>query len=500
MGAAEPAVEPEQLDAVGLAAEHAFTRTGQPEANRAEAAAVAEGRRRRQRAGRRRLPPAGPPPPPSSASARKNQASPRNGASSSSCAAAKATAGVDAPAATASSARRSVPERPSPAAGSSSSRRSNAAREQLERPDVARERRERHGIGRSERCPRLASRGERVGGRLKPARPERLELVRAQLAEPAERRLARERRDEDQLRSASRPRPRARARRSAGAGRTGRARTRGRPGRPSRRASGSAAGRGARARSESRCASPSRSRRGMPLARPAAHGACTAGTGPSWRTSFQGSTAPPSEVARSVLPALSPFVTCSSVGRVAGSRPRGRDRPRRRCSGRASRTRIRPRVPARPASAAGPRCGCRSRRSSRPSGCAGSRRALGSARRTEVFADLGQGEADGLCLLDGPEEPHRVLVVAPVAAGLPVGRRQEPAALVVAERLHVHPRAPRELADFHRPTIDPYLGTGIKQTTRRPGEGRARAAPCRPSARSDPGSSTSTATVTPTSP
>ena len=48
----------------------------------------------------------------------------------------------------------------------------------------------------------------------------------------------------------------------------------------------------------------------------------SAGTGPSWSTSCQGRTAPPSAVCRSVLPALSPLVTWRSEGRAAGAPPR----------------------------------------------------------------------------------------------------------------------------------------------------------------------------------
>ena len=91
----------------------------------------------------------------------------------------------------------------------------------------------------------------------------------------------------------------------------------------------------------------------------------TACTGPSWRTSFHDMTAPPSPVWRSVLPALSPFVTCrGSALRFRGRGARGTRR--RRCSGRASRKRSRRRARALRASAAGRRCAGRSRRSWRP--------------------------------------------------------------------------------------------------------------------------------------
>ena len=51
----------------------------------------------------------------------------------------------------------------------------------------------------------------------------------------------------------------------------------------------------------------------------------TAGTGPSWSTSCHESTAPPSVVCRSVLPALSPFVTWSSAAATGSRPPRARN-------------------------------------------------------------------------------------------------------------------------------------------------------------------------------
>src|SRR5439155_2587977 len=48
----------------------------------------------------------------------------------------------------------------------------------------------------------------------------------------------------------------------------------------------------------------------------------SAGTGRSWSVSCHGSTAPPSVVCRSVLPALSPLVMWRSCGRDVGVAPR----------------------------------------------------------------------------------------------------------------------------------------------------------------------------------
>jgi hypothetical protein len=80
-------------------------------------------------------------------------------------------------------------------------------------------------------------------------------------------------------------------------------------------------------------------------------------------------------------------------------------------------------------------------------------------RRTQVLRDLREREADGLRVLDRAQEPDGLLVVAPVAARMAVGRRQEPAPLVVADPLDVDARALRDLADSHRSTLDPYPGT-----------------------------------------
>ena len=51
--------------------------------------------------------------------------------------------------------------------------------------------------------------------------------------------------------------------------------------------------------------------------------------------------------------------------------------------------------------------------------------------------------------LIAPQEAHRLLVVAAMPARRPVGRRQQPPPLVVAQRLDVHARAFCDLADSH---------------------------------------------------
>ena len=98
----------------------------------------------------------------------------------------------------------------------------------------------------------------------------------------------------------------------------------------------------------------------------------------------------------------------------------------------------------------------------------------------QVLADLGEREADRLCLLDRAQEPHRLRVVAAMAARVPRGRGQQASALEAAERLEVHARACCDLADSHAATIDPYLGTEIKPTRQRIRRaGNVRVWPCR---------------------
>src|SRR5581483_10824124 len=89
----------------------------------------------------------------------------------------------------------------------------------------------------------------------------------------------------------------------------------------------------------------------------------------------------------------------------------------------------------------------------------------------QVLRDLGEREPHRLRLLDRTEETHGLLVVAAMSARRPGRHRQQPAPLVVAEGLDVHPGALRDLADPHAATIDPYLGTECKPgALRRPAE------------------------------
>ena len=180
-----------------------------------------------------------------------------------------AVVGANLAAAIASSARRSVPERPSCAAGSSASRRSSAPRSSS-KVWPARERRERDGIG-----ARNAAQASQAAASVSGVARRRLGHSVSSSSGPSS---PSPRNDglpgTTRRRSApAAPRlPPPAARRSAGAGRTGRARTRIRRGRR-HGARGRAAGRVARARSGSRCGSPSRSRRETTPARPAARGA-----------------------------------------------------------------------------------------------------------------------------------------------------------------------------------------------------------------------------------
>jgi hypothetical protein len=80
-----------------------------------------------------------------------------------------------------------------------------------------------------------------------------------------------------------------------------------------------------------------------------------------------------------------------------------------------------------------------------------------------VLLDLGEGEAEPLRLPDCLDEAHGLLVVVAVAVGATSRLHEQPAPLVVAERLDVHPGAARDLSDPHtEATIDPYRGTDVK--------------------------------------
>ena len=87
--------------------------------------------------------------------------------------------------------------------------------------------------------------------------------------------------------------------------------------------------------------------------------------------------------------------------------------------------------------------------------------AAGEAR---VLGDLVEREAEALRLLDRLDEADGLLVVGAVAVRRSSGLGQETAALVVAERLDVHSRASRDLADPHgEASLDLYPGTGVKR-------------------------------------
>ena len=462
VGAAEPAVEPEQLDAIGVAAEHAFARIRQPEANRAEAAAVAERRRHRQRATvvvfhEPDVPAAEPgerPEEPGVAQKgrllellRRHERRRRGGR-----------------------ARRDRLERSALRSGEAVARRgqllkqarSSAPRSNSSGPaPPARPPAPRIGARNASQASQAAA---SISGVAR-CRPGQSVSSCRRPSSPSPRNDGLPGNDETTISSAATDlRPRAQARRSAAAGRTGRARTRGRRGTPSRSARLSwRSPRSSEERIALRFPQPQPERNAAAPSSSSWRG--TAGTGPSWRTS---SRATPLRRWRSPAGCCLRFPRSSraarrphrrlpppgKIGRAAGAVVEG---VARAADHAASSSRIR-RRPAMPVSISS---------ISRPSGRAASLRASRIGAPPEVFADLGQGEADGLRLLDRTEEPHGVLVVAAVAAGLPVRGRQEPAALVEAERLDVHPRAPRDLADLHRPTIDPYLEYG--ESSRRGG-------------------------------
>ena len=366
--------------------------------------------------------------------------------------------------------RRSVRESPSPGAGSSSSSRRAPARGTAARGDSrAGQLGERLRVGRAEGVPGRRRRLERSPSTRPPRRPERLELLRGQLAEAAERRLARGTSRRRSAPAPPRPRARARARRAAAAGRRGRARTRAR--RARRR-------RARRASWRSRRSSDERIARRLPQPQSDEE----RGPRAQQLRSRDGRHRP---LVEHVLPREHGAAERGLAQRVAGAlavrhvqerraarpaRGRGaRGRRRRTCSGRASRTRSRRRARARRASAAAPRSARRSRRSSPPSARAAPPTASVERRDArEVLADLREREADRLRLLDRAQEPNRLLVVAAVAARLPLGLREQAPALVVAERLDVHARPLRDLADSHARDDRPVPRYGCQVARARP--------------------------------
>src|SRR5207244_12067959 len=116
----------------------------------------------------------------------------------------------------------------------------------------------------------------------------------------------------------------------------------------------------------------------------------------------------------------------------------------------------------------------------------------------EVFLDLRQREPEALCLLHGPDEPHGVVPVRPVAGGVTRGVGKESPALVVAQGLHVHPGPPGDLADPHDLDCKPVPRYGLqvsieaRRTTRShpfsgPAHSRPGAGPAGPGPGSAPG-------------
>jgi hypothetical protein len=195
----DPAVEPEQLDAVGVAAEDVAPGPGQARGEPGEGAGVSVRRRRRQRTAVVALhEPAVPaaelrerPEEPGVAEERRLLELLRRSEGGGRSARARrdrlerAALGPREP----TTRGRQLLEQPQ-------QRRA----EQLERPGTpGRERRERCGVGCAEGSPGLAGGGQRLRRGGAPGGPQRLELARAQLAQSAKPRPARERGHDDQL-------------------------------------------------------------------------------------------------------------------------------------------------------------------------------------------------------------------------------------------------------------------------------------------------------------
>ena len=279
---------------------------------RGEAAPAAGDRRCLPRAGRprRRAPPA-----PGRTRRRPGRAPPRAPARPR-----KRRPGVDAPAAIASSALRCVPGEAVMRRGQLLEQTQQRGAEQLERSGLGRERRERHGIGHSKRFH--ASRAAASVSGVARRRLGQSVSSSSGHNSPSPRNDDLPGNEETTISSGSAPASSTSASASISWSWSYRScsnqRTTWTPSRSARMSCRS------RRSSEERIAPrlPQPQPEGEDHHTSSSSRRVTAGTGPSCRTSFQGSTAPPSEVARRVLPALSPFVTCSSVGRVVGSRPR----------------------------------------------------------------------------------------------------------------------------------------------------------------------------------
>ena len=174
-------------------------------------------------------------------------------------------------------------------------------------------------------------------------------------------------------------------------------------------------------------------------------------------------TAPPSPVWRSVLPALSPFVTWRSVGvadlAAAAREVRGAARAVvERVASAADDARELLAHPLQAGDAQVDLVDLRGHANAQRLG-----RLARALRRAQVLVDLREREADRLRLLDRAQEADGLLVVAAMPARLARRLGQQSATLVVPERLDVHARAGGDLSDLHASTIDPYLGTEIKR-------------------------------------
>ena len=96
--------------------------------------------------------------------------------------------------------------------------------------------------------------------------------------------------------------------------------------------------------------------------------------------------------------------------------------------------------------------------------CASRMRSASSAGALDAqeLLDLGEREAEPLRLLDRAHEAHRLVVVGAVPGWRSVGLGEQAAALVVAERLDVHPGPGGGFSDAHPSTVNPDFGTDVK--------------------------------------
>jgi hypothetical protein len=112
---------------------------------------------------------------------------------------------------------------------------------------------------------------------------------------------------------------------------------------------------------------------------------------------------------------------------------------------------------------------CASSRSAAPDACAGlGQRAGGAAAvrspavQVQQLLDLVEGEAELLGTLDEPQQPHRRIRVVPIAAGGTGRLVQQPAPLVVPQRLAVHTGPAGQLTGAHGAIVNPVPNCGVK--------------------------------------